>query len=327
MKMKRNTPPHPREFVSAIIAGELEEVRTMHDAGASVTEGDEHGWLPIHRAAANDRDEIIKLLLQWGSPLEPRGTEGWTPLHLACVSGSSCAVIALLLAGADPNARSEFGTTPLHLAITGERRETVQALLFAGARVDARNEEGTTALDVARERKKSELQNILEHLNPEAPIDLATGYNITISNSKPTFTAVVRGRVEPNDFHDFVLEACGEVWIFVRTAGLPRAGRHVALYLHNGMVEVGTEISEKFVGNGRVHCSTLPTGRVATTAHFGPYARLGEAHSEIRRWCAEHGEPLSNISWEIYHHSDESWSSDLSKIRTDVFQLLQNQPT
>jgi hypothetical protein len=325
MKMKRNTTPHPREFVSAIIAGELEEVRTMHDAGASITEADEHGWLPIHRAAANDRDEIIKVLLEWDSPLEPRGAEGWTPLHLACVSGSSRAVIALLLAGADPNARSEFGTTPLHLAITGDRRETVQALLFAGAQVDARNNEGTTALDVARERKKGELQSILEHLSPERAIDLATGYNITISNSEPTFTAVVCDHVEPDDFHDFVLEACGEVWVFFRTAGLPRAGRHVALYLDNGMVEVGAEVPAAFLGNNRVLCSRLPAGRVATTTHFGPYAGLSDAHSEIRRWCAEHGHPLSNICWEIYHHWDESWSSDPLKVRTDVFHLLQEQ--
>ena len=98
----------------------------------------------------------------------------------------------------------------------------------------------------------------------------------------------------------------------------------MALYLDTrGLVEVGAEVSEPFVGNDRVHCSQLPAGRVVTTTHFGSYARLSEAHAEIRRWCAEHGHRLANISWEIYDHWDESWNADPSKIRTEVFYLLQ----
>ena len=139
-------------------------------------------------------------------------------------------------------------------------------------------------------------------------------------------TAVVRSRVERRELSKFVPAACGEVWSFIRSAGLPRPGRHVALYLdRQGSVEVGAEVSEPFVGNDRVQCSQLPSGRVATAVHFGPYARLSEAHTEIRQWCAAHGHQLSNISWEIYGHWEESWNADPSKIRTDVFYLLQDQ--
>jgi hypothetical protein len=53
--------------------------------------------------------------------------------------------------------------------------------------------------------------------------------------------------------------------------------------------------------------------------------RLGEAHSEIRQWCAEHGHRLSSICWEIYGHWEESWKVDPSKIRTDVFHLLEDE--
>jgi effector-binding domain-containing protein len=147
--------------------------------------------------------------------------------------------------------------------------------------------------------------------------------HITISNSEVTLTAVVRERVEPKDLSKFVPAACGEVWSFIRSAGLSRPRRHAALYLDSELVEVGAEVSESFVGNDRIHCSKLPAGPVATTTHFGPYARLGAAHSEIRRWCVEHEKPLSNVCWEIYGHLDESWNSDPSKIRTDIFHLLQ----
>ncbi len=150
-------------------------------------------------------------------------------------------------------------------------------------------------------------------------------YHIKLANFEAIHTAVVRDRVAPKDLPRFVPAACGEVWSFIRSAGLPHPGRHVALYLQAGSVEVGAEVSELFVGNERIHCSQLPAGRVATTTHLGPYGRLGDAHTEIRQWCAEHGHRLANRCWEIYGHWDESWNADPSRIRTDVFYLLQEQ--
>jgi effector-binding domain-containing protein len=148
-------------------------------------------------------------------------------------------------------------------------------------------------------------------------------YEIKLTNGGAILTAVIRSRMQPNELSKFVPAACGEVWSFIRAAGLPRPGRHVALYLDGGLVEVGAEVSGRFAGNDRVHCSQLPAGRVVTTTHFGPYACLGNAHSGIRRWCGEHGHQLSGVCWEIYGHWDENWNTDPSKIRTDVFHLLE----
>jgi ankyrin repeat protein len=159
--------PTTRDLVLAVIAGKIDHVREMHDAGVSVTEPDQYGWLPIHRAAANDRDDIIRLLIEWGSPLEATGTEQWTPLHLASVSRSPRAVRTLLEAGANIEARSVYGRTPLHLAIdptvTDGLLETVRVLVSAGADRDAADEDGTTPLDEARKAGNPELQRILEH--------------------------------------------------------------------------------------------------------------------------------------------------------------------
>src|SRR5437762_13233389 len=151
-------------------------------------------------------------------------------------------------------------------------------------------------------------------------------YQIELAHSQSIHTAVIRSRVRAKELPQFVPAACGEVWSFIRSAGLPRPGRHLALYLDaQGSVEVGAEVSEPFAGNDRVHCSQLPAGRVVTTIHFGPYARLGEAHAEIRQWCIEHGHLRSSICWEIYGHWDDSWNADPSKIRTDVFHLLKDE--
>jgi len=153
-----------KDLVLAVIAGKIDRVREMHGIGASVTLPD-HGWLPIHRAAANDRDEIIRLLVEWGSPLEATGTEQWTPLHLASVSRSYHAVAALLEAGANIHARSVTGATPLHLAIDATiddaLLETVRVLVSAGADSKTTDFKGKTPLDEAREIGNLELRKIL----------------------------------------------------------------------------------------------------------------------------------------------------------------------
>src|ERR1051326_4672235 len=138
-------------------------------------------------------------------------------------------------------------------------------------------------------------------------------YQIELIDSVPTTTAVIRSRVPAKELGQFVPAACGEVWSFIRSAKLPRPGRHTSLYLADGLVEVGAEVSEPFVGNERIHCSQLPAGAVATTVHFGPYQKLTNAHSAIREWCAKHGRECSGISWEIYGHWEESWNLDPSK--------------
>src|SRR6266498_1097643 len=110
-------------------------------------------------------------------------------------------------------------------------------------------------------------------------------YQIKLTHSEAITTAVIRNRVPAKDLARFVPAACGEVWSFIRSAGLPRPGRHLALYLDaQGSVEVGAEVSEPFAGNDRVHCSQLPAGQVGTATHFGPYARLSEAHTAIGAW-------------------------------------------
>src|SRR5437879_10714960 len=95
-------------------------------------------------------------------------------------------------------------------------------------------------------------------------------YQIELTHSEPITTAVIRSCVPAKELAQFVPAACGEVWSFIRSAGLPRPGRHMALYLDaQGSVEVGAEVSEPFAGNDRIHCSQLPAGSTVTTAHFG----------------------------------------------------------
>ena len=87
-------------------------------------------------------------------------------------------------------------------------------------------------------------------------------------------------------------------------------------------VEIGAEVGGPISGQGEVVGSATPAGEVATTTHFGPYNRLGDAHGAIRDWCAANGRTPAGPNWEVYGHWLPEWNQDPSKIRTDVFYLL-----
>jgi effector-binding domain-containing protein len=145
-------------------------------------------------------------------------------------------------------------------------------------------------------------------------------YQVEVKQVPSQLTGVVRLRAACSELAQVVPQACGEVWEFFRSSGLPRPGRHVALYLDDtGNIEVGAEVDQPFPGNDRVVCSRLPAGTVATAAHLGPYNRLGEAHAAVCKWCADHGHGLAGVNWEVYGH----WTDDPAQLRTDVFYLLQ----
>jgi effector-binding domain-containing protein len=145
-------------------------------------------------------------------------------------------------------------------------------------------------------------------------------YQVQVHPVAAQATAVVRFRASVHELAVLISRACGEVWEFMRAAQLPRPGRHLALYLDGVMnIECGVEVFHPFAGNDQVVPSSTPAGLVATVAHFGPYSRLGEAHKAIHKWCADQGHTLAGPSWEIYGH----WTDDPSKLRTDVFDLLQ----
>jgi effector-binding domain-containing protein len=144
-------------------------------------------------------------------------------------------------------------------------------------------------------------------------------YRVEVKTVEAYPIAVVRRRASIRELARVVPEACGEVWKFVRIAQMASAGRNIAVYLDDEInLEVGVEVPVSFIGDGNVICSATPAGTVATTAHWGPYDRLGDAHAAIRKWFSEHQREAAGPNWEIYGH----WNDDPSQLRTDVFYLV-----
>ena len=151
-------------------------------------------------------------------------------------------------------------------------------------------------------------------------------YDVRLEQLGSLSLAVVRRRASAHELSRVVPDGCGTVWNVLRAQKIRGAGRHVALYWDDQInLEVGVELDTPFTGHGEVVHSATPAGAVATAVHFGPYGRLGDAHDAIVRWCASNGHTLAGPNWEIYGHWQDEWNSDPSKIRTDVFYLLQAQ--
>lgn len=149
-------------FIQAVIKNDGDTVRAELANGRNPNEPDEFGWVPLHRAAANDSTEAAKILLAAGSTLEATGTDAWTPLHLAAVSGSARMVELLAAAGANVNATSNYGDTPLHLCVTSCNVEAAQTLLRAGANPAISNHKGLTPLAKARQNDCAPLVRVLQ---------------------------------------------------------------------------------------------------------------------------------------------------------------------
>ena len=149
-------------------------------------------------------------------------------------------------------------------------------------------------------------------------------YEIRVEQVESRTIASVRRRSRIDQLSTVVPSGCGDVWNFIRSAGIADPGRNLAVYRnYDGAeldAEIGVEVASPFNSDGEVSCSATPAGTVATTVHLGPYNRLGEANDAILQWCRDNHRELAGPSWEIYGH----WTDDLAKLQTDVFYLLRD---
>lgn len=165
-------PLHEAAFgVSSDRSGEtperIETIKVLLSHGAHINAyhpGINGGDGPLHWAAWNGYNTIVKLLLDKGAEIEHEDEGGDTPLIKASIAGNTKTVEILLAAGANPNHRSRRGTAlllassicpdALRFAAPVERcTEVVRILLKAGADPLLTNAEGKTAYDVARHPK------------------------------------------------------------------------------------------------------------------------------------------------------------------------------
>jgi len=149
----------------AAYRGRLDLVKQLLAAGADVHAQTEHGLTALASAAWGGKtsayEQVMQELLAHGARPDAEA------LTAAGRKGSAEMVKLLVEAGADVNEVSRWGTA-LHLAVDEGRADTVAALLAAGADpdlrlpVEAKNYGGKTALELSREKKRRQIEPLLE---------------------------------------------------------------------------------------------------------------------------------------------------------------------
>eukprot|EP00041_Stephanoeca_diplocostata_P031523 m.984114 g.984114 ORF g.984114 m.984114 type:complete len:1827 (-) comp23975_c0_seq21:225-5705(-) len=185
----------------AVIKGNLQAVRTLLEAGASINCFDNYGWTPLHEACNHGHDDIIQLLL---SHPEVRVNDvgqsevkkmKLTPLHDAAGNGHTGICRMLVEKSADVSLEDYKGQTPILLAAKGEHTDTLAYLTgVANSAGVAVNE---TALELARMRHelsdydKDDSDDMILQYNPEhaAVADPA----VAVPQSAPGAVAVPDG--------------------------------------------------------------------------------------------------------------------------------------
>lgn len=144
-------------------------------------------------------------------------------------------------------------------------------------------------------------------------------HEVTLDDVEARPTAVVAASTTWQRYPTVWRELLDEVWTCLRAGGIRRGCRNVMLYLDDvPNVEVGVELRQPCPLTGRVVASSLPAGPVAMTVHRGTYDGLGQAHQDVKDWCAEHGHRTTGARWEVYGPHDD----DPAQVWTEVYYQL-----
>lgn len=124
------TPLHLTAFF-----GKLDAARLLLNKGAAVKTRSTNPMnnLPIHAAAAGRHTEVVKLLLEHGTPANAQQHGGWTALHAAAQHGDVDMARVLLENGANISARADNQQRPLDLAVLKAHQGMVEFLESHGA--------------------------------------------------------------------------------------------------------------------------------------------------------------------------------------------------
>lgn len=126
----RRSPQGDSALMMASLKGHLGVARILVDRGAPVKQD---GWAPLHYAAFEGRDQVVRYLLDKGADKDAPAPNGYTALMLAARNGHTEAARILLQDDADFRVTSPDGATALRIAQARNDKVLVELLRRAGA--------------------------------------------------------------------------------------------------------------------------------------------------------------------------------------------------
>jgi hypothetical protein len=150
------------ELAAAARSGDLNEVRELIAAGATVDEPERDGSTAALWAAYQSDLEMLAALIGAGADLDAANRLGMTPLLQAARTGDTPVIRALLEGGADLDAATREGETPLMAAARAGSIDAVRLLLEQGSDPNATEDyQGQTALMWAAAEGHADIVGVL----------------------------------------------------------------------------------------------------------------------------------------------------------------------
>ena len=154
---------------------------------------------------------------------------------------------------------------------------------------------------------------------------MSHAYTVSVQTAASRTIAAVHARLPivavPSTFRRYL----DQVYAAARAGAVHLDGQNIFIYRDapdrqtEADVAFGVGVTAPFAAIGAVEPTSLPVGEVATTTHWGSYAKLAAAHDAVIAWCRTHGRRRAGTRWEVYGH----WTDDEARLRTDVFYLLE----
>ncbi len=128
-KISQAEPAGLNTLEKAVLANQLETVKTLLSKGAAVNAQNETGQTALYLAVSNQHLPIVELLLAQKADVKIPDNLGNTPLHLAVRLKSPALVSRLLAKGADPQFLNQDSVSALDLASQNKALQTLPLLL------------------------------------------------------------------------------------------------------------------------------------------------------------------------------------------------------
>ncbi|KAJ8715834.1 hypothetical protein PYW07_010316 [Mythimna separata] len=172
----------------AAVAGRLEVLRVLADAGADLDAGSDSGSTPVRSACFMTHLDVVRFLVARGADIHRPNHNGGTCLINSVQSARLCAF--LLEHGAAVNARDTQLKTVLHYAIQEHRVETARLLLEHGADPLLASRAGDDALRTACLKGAAQVVSLLASRVRYSAARMADAYELLGSTQLDEFNDV-----------------------------------------------------------------------------------------------------------------------------------------
>jgi ankyrin repeat protein len=163
------------DIFKALMRSDTDAVKTFIINNVDLNAKNERGFTPLHIAALNGNDDLIRLMIDRADP-NITDSDGLTPLHFATNEGYIECVKALIDHGADVHKTSTDavyyvsnhipvylpgGRTPLHFAAERGYDDVALELLQRGAKIDAKDNDDNDPRTLALLNKQNSTAQLL----------------------------------------------------------------------------------------------------------------------------------------------------------------------